>query len=103
MIRRRETTLFQAATQLSARFRWCLTGTPIQNHLEDIGSLLAFLKVSQFENKAVFRNNIVVPFGEDVGLAAKNFAFLLDCICLRRTQELLHLPHTTERYQYITL
>ncbi|OQU97598.1 SNF2 family domain-containing protein isoform 2 [Cladophialophora immunda] len=103
MIRRRETTLFRAATQLSARFRWCLTGTPIQNHLEDIGSLMAFLKVNQFENRAVFRNRIVVPFAEDAGAAAKNFAFLLDCICLRRTQELLHLPQIAERYQYVTL
>lgn len=103
MIRRRETTLYQAATQLSARFRWCLTGTPIQNHLEDVGSLLAFLRVSQFENKAVYKNNIVVPFADNISSASKNFAFLLDCVCLRRSQELLHLPQITERYHYITL
>ncbi|PMD28760.1 hypothetical protein L207DRAFT_505056 [Hyaloscypha variabilis F] len=103
MIRRRETTLYQAATQLSARFRWCLTGTPIQNHLEDVGSLLAFLRVSQFENKSVFRNNIVVPFTDNINSASKNFAFLLDCLCLRRSQELLHLPRITEKYEYITL
>ncbi|OCL11998.1 hypothetical protein AOQ84DRAFT_228449 [Glonium stellatum] len=103
MIRRRETSLYQAAIQLSARFRWCLTGTPIQNHLEDIGSLLAFLRVSQFENKAVFRNHIIVPFAEDISSASKRFAFLLDCVCLRRSQELLHLPQITERYHYITL
>ncbi|XDG08564.1 hypothetical protein ABKA04_008179 [Annulohypoxylon sp. FPYF3050] len=47
MIRRRETTLYQAASQLSAQFRWCLTGTPIQNNLEDVGSLLAFLRVKR--------------------------------------------------------
>ncbi len=104
MIRRRETTLFQAASQLSARFRWCLTGTPIQNHLEDIGSLLAFLRISQLENKAVFHNQIVVPFaGGDIDSASKKFALLLDCICLRRSQELLHLPDITETYEYITL
>lgn len=103
MIRRRETTLFQAVTHLSARFRWCLTGTPIQNHLEDIGALLAFLRVSQFENKAVFRKYIVLPFEEDIASAPKNFAFLLDCVCLRRSQDLLHLPQVTETYHYITL
>jgi len=54
MIRRRETDLYQAASQLSARFRWCLTDTPIQNHLEGLGSLLAFLRIDQLENKAVF-------------------------------------------------
>jgi len=103
MIRRRETTLFQAASQLSARFRWCLTGTPIQNHLEDIGSLLAFLRLSQFENKAVFHHQFVVPFAEDISSASKKFAFLLDCVCLRRSQELLHLPDITESYHYVTL
>ena len=103
MIRRRETTLHQAVSQLSANFRWCLTGTPIQNHLEDLGSLLAFLGVRQLENKAVFRNHIVLPFADDAVAASKKFAFLLDCVCLRRTQELLHLPNITEKYHYITL
>ncbi|KAH6722788.1 SNF2 family N-terminal domain-containing protein [Leptodontidium sp. MPI-SDFR-AT-0119] len=103
MIRRRETTLFQAAGQLSARFRWCLTGTPIQNRLEDIGSLLAFLRLSQFENKSVFQNQIVVPFAEDISSTSKKFALLLDCVCLRRSQELLHLPDITESYHYVTL
>lgn len=104
MIRRRETTLFQAANLLSARFRWCLTGTPIQNHLEDIGSLLAFLRISQLENKSLFHNQIVVPFaGGDIETVSRKFALLLDCICLRRSQELLHLPDITERYEYIAL
>ena len=103
MIRRRETTLFQAASLLSATFRWCLTGTPIQNHLEDVGSLLSFLRISQLENKAVFQNYIVRPFDDNVESASKNFAFLFDCICLRRPQELLHLPNITETYQYVDL
>ncbi|KAJ3548576.1 hypothetical protein NM208_g940 [Fusarium decemcellulare] len=79
MIRRRETTLHQAANQLSAHYRWCLTGTPIQNHLADLGSLLAFLGISQLENKAVFRNHMVLPFADDVVEASKKFVLLLDC------------------------
>jgi len=103
MVRRRETALYQAASQLSARFRWCLTGTPIQNHLEDLGSLLAFLRVGQLENKAVFKNHVVDPFNENITAAARNFAFLLDCVCLRRSQDLLHLPNIAQKYHYITL
>ncbi|RYO86953.1 hypothetical protein DL766_005558 [Monosporascus sp. MC13-8B] len=83
MIRQREITFYQAASQLSARFRWCLTATPLQNHLED--------------------NYIVSPFDENLTTAAKRFAFLLDCVCLRRPKELLHLTNITEKYQYITL
>ncbi|KAH6991382.1 SNF2 family N-terminal domain-containing protein [Ilyonectria sp. MPI-CAGE-AT-0026] len=103
MIRRQETTLHQAASQLSANYRWCLTGTPIQNHLEDLGSLLSFLRLSQFENKAVFRKHIILPFADDIIAASKKFATLLDSVCLRRTQDLLHLPNISQNHHYITL
>ncbi|KAI1060017.1 hypothetical protein LB506_012626 [Fusarium annulatum] len=103
MIRRRETTLYQAASQLSAEYRWCLTATPIQNHLEDLGSLLAFLRISELEHKAAFRKHIVLPFSDDITAALKRVAILLDSICLRRTQELLHLPQVSEKHHYIEL
>ncbi|KAK4442833.1 helicase conserved domain-containing protein [Podospora aff. communis PSN243] len=103
LIRRRETTLYQAASQISAKFRWCLTGTPIQNHLEDIGSLLGFLRIDQLENRAAFRNHIVAPFAEDVEAASRRFACLLDSVCLKRSHDLLDLPQMTEQYRYITL
>jgi len=35
----------QAACALNAEYRWCLTGTPLQNNLEELFSLLQFLRV----------------------------------------------------------
>lgn len=103
MIRRPQTTLFQAASQLSARSRWCLSGTPIQNRLEDVGSLLSFLRIPQLENKSVFQKYVISPFEEDREEACRKFAFLLDCICLRRPQTLLYLPKIVETVHYIDL
>ncbi|KAI5923344.1 P-loop containing nucleoside triphosphate hydrolase protein [Camillea tinctor] len=43
-IRNRESQVFMACCQVRAQYRWCLTGTPIQNSLDDYGALLSFLK-----------------------------------------------------------
>jgi SWI/SNF-related matrix-associated actin-dependent regulator of chromatin subfamily A3 len=72
-----------------------LTGTPIQNRLEDIGSLLAFLRADPFHSLSTFRKYIATPFDEGHKrrkLAITRFTRLLDSLCLRRTKDLLHLP-----------
>ena len=93
------TKLFRAASNLSSRFRWCLTGTPVQNRLEDIGSLVAFLKFSPFDNVADFKRYIVTPIMKGQGIRA--LRLLLDSICLRRTKILLHLPDINDEYRIL--
>ncbi|GLT72936.1 hypothetical protein SLA2020_448300 [Shorea laevis] len=46
----------QAAFTLSSHCRWCLTGTPLQNNLEDLYSLLCFLHVEPWCNWAWWNN-----------------------------------------------
>jgi hypothetical protein len=92
--------------ELRARSRWCLTGTPIQNRLEDIGSLFAFLKISPFHNLSTFKKYIAVPFDEGEkrrSLAIERFTRLLDSVCLRRTKDLLHLPDQQSQIRQIHL
>lgn len=89
-----------------AKSRWCLTGTPIQNRLEDIGSLLAFLRIDPFHSLATFRKFIALPFDEGNKrrkLAIERFTRLLDSLCLRRTKDLLHLPDQQNTVRIITL
>lgn len=106
IIRRQSTTLYRNVVQLKARSRWCLTGTPIQNRLEDIGSLFAFIRVVPFHSMSTFRKFIAMPFdegGKRKEIAIERFTRLLDSLCLRRTKDLLHLPDQHDRVRIIKL
>ncbi|KAF2024889.1 hypothetical protein EK21DRAFT_77766 [Setomelanomma holmii] len=95
IIRRQSTGLYRTVANIVARSRWCLTGTPIQNRLEDIGSLLAFLRIEPFHSLSTFRKYIALPFEEGTRrrkVAVERFTRLLDSLCLRRTKDLLQLP-----------
>ncbi|KAJ0158674.1 putative matrix-associated actin-dependent regulator of chromatin subfamily [Colletotrichum tanaceti] len=104
VIRRPATTFFHACRSLHANSRWCLTGTPIQNKLADIGALFAFIRAEPFDEPAMFRRYIEVPFeqngyggGGDASKIKERLVLLLDSLCLRRTRELLALPGLEER------
>ncbi|KAF9878016.1 DNA repair and recombination protein rad5c [Colletotrichum karsti] len=99
IIRRPATTFFHACKELHANSRWCLTGTPIQNKLADIGALFAFIRARPFDELAKFRKYIEVPFEQNVENPQKvkeRLTMLLESLCLRRTKELLRLPGLQE-------
>jgi SWI/SNF-related matrix-associated actin-dependent regulator of chromatin subfamily A3 len=97
-IRRPATTFHRATKDLSAKCRWCLSGTPIQNSLLDLGALLAFIQVNPFHNLSTFRYWISTPF-EDRSTKSKaidRLALLLEGICLRRTIDRVNIPGRRE-------
>jgi len=47
-IKSRETGVAKACFALSAEYRWCLSGTPVQNRIGEFFSLLRFLQVKPF-------------------------------------------------------
>ncbi|OWM68962.1 DNA repair protein RAD5A isoform X2 [Punica granatum] len=75
-----------AAAALEADRRWCLTGTPIQNSLEDIYSLLRFLRVEPWGNWAWWNKLIQKPFEEGDERGLKLVQSILKPIMLRRTK-----------------
>lgn len=71
----------------------------MQNRLEDIGSLVAFLGLAPFDNVAEFKKYIVAPIMKDQSIRA--LRLLLDSICLRRTKILLNLPDLKDEYRLL--
>ncbi|KAK6855357.1 hypothetical protein PG995_008889 [Apiospora arundinis] len=90
-IRNRNTRQFEVASSLAAAHRWCLTGTPIQNSLEDLGALVAFLRIPLLENALTFQRFIINQSKQGAKHRFKNLRTLLGSICLRRTKEIIGL------------
>jgi len=80
---------------LSSRIRWCLTGTPVQNRLEDIGALVQFLRVPSLLTTSEFRKLILQPIESSQGHGLEKLHTLLKSLCIRRTKDLLHLAEPT--------
>ncbi|TPX50784.1 hypothetical protein SeLEV6574_g00692 [Synchytrium endobioticum] len=94
----------RAACALKGERRWCLTGTPIQNRLDDIFSLLKFLRLEPFDNKRVWDDKILKAIKFKDEIAQHRLQTLMKAITLRRTkhqkiknQPILTLPPKNER------
>jgi SWI/SNF-related matrix-associated actin-dependent regulator of chromatin subfamily A3 len=90
-IRHQDTKQFRAVMEIDAQRRWCLTGTPIQNRLEDIGSLIKFIRVAPFMSNTIFQRHVIEPFLTGAPNSAENLRLLLGSVCLRRTKRHLQL------------
>jgi SNF2 family DNA or RNA helicase len=51
----------QAARGLPARFRIALTGTPVENHVGDLWSIMEFLNPGLLGNQAQFKRSFFIP------------------------------------------
>ncbi|KAI1009786.1 hypothetical protein LB504_003156 [Fusarium proliferatum] len=104
IIRRPSTKFFQACEYLHANSRWCLSGTPIQNKLTDIGSLFRFIRAEPFDKASEFRKWIETPFDnsfDEPELVRDRLVLLLEALCLRRTREVLNLPKTRQFVRHL--
>ncbi|PMD57824.1 uncharacterized protein K444DRAFT_592612 [Hyaloscypha bicolor E] len=103
IIRTASTLFFESVRRLEAKLRWCVTGTPVQNGLEDLGSLVAFLQVPMLDTRLEFKQHIIDPLVRKHGSGASSLRVLLDSICLRRLNKLLDLPDVNDIYEEIDL
>jgi DNA repair protein RAD5 len=88
-IKNRQSKTAKACYELSAKHRWVLTGTPIVNRLEDLFSLVRFLKVEPWANFSFWKTFITVPFESGDFMRALNVVqTVLEPLVLRRTKDM---------------
>ncbi|XP_054831071.1 transcription termination factor 2 [Eublepharis macularius] len=74
-----------AACKLRASARWAVTGTPIQNNLLDMYSLLRFLRCSPFDEFKVWKSQV----DNNTRKGGERLAILTRSLLLRRTKDQL--------------
>ncbi|TRX94187.1 hypothetical protein FHL15_004955 [Xylaria flabelliformis] len=91
-IRNSSSKQFRAAAGLYTRRRWCLTGTPIQNKLDDLTSIAHFLRLPPLSTRTAFQKHILGPLSEGGPNFAKPLRGYLEAYCLRRSEKCVTLP-----------
>ncbi|GKT96002.1 DNA repair protein RAD5 [Colletotrichum tofieldiae] len=88
-IKNRGSKTAKACYEISAEHRWALTGTPIVNKLEDLFSLVRFLRVEPWNNFSFWKTFITVPFeSKDFMRALDVVQTVLEPLVLRRTKDM---------------
>lgn len=89
-IKNRNAKATKACCGLRSVFRWCLTGTPMQNNLDELQSLIHFLRIQPYDDLREWRDQIDKPMKSGRGhLALRRLHSLLRCFMKRRTKEIL--------------
>lgn len=96
MIRNQDTNVFKAACELVSKRRWAVTGTPIQNRLDDLGALVRFLKIYPFHEKGSFEKHFLSPFKMGDPQVISNLHLMVDSMTLRRSKDKIELPDRVE-------
>ncbi|KAI3546212.1 SNF2 family domain-containing protein [Colletotrichum abscissum] len=102
-----------AASHLQSEHRWCLSGTPMMNGVDELYSLYRFLRIKPYSDWSKFRGAFGVLFGkkgDPQAQAMRNLQVLLKATLLRRTKTsqidgkpILQLPEKTEEVVYAEL
>ncbi|KAL8657042.1 MAG: hypothetical protein Q9226_002323 [Calogaya cf. arnoldii] len=96
-IREQATRQSQAICALSAQRRWAVTGTPVQNRLDDLGALIKFLRIKPFSERGGFSQYILSPFKMADPEVLPKLRLLVDSITLRRLKDRIDLPDRTDQ------
>ncbi|WCJ26979.1 SNF2 domain-containing protein / helicase domain-containing protein / zinc finger protein-related [Euphorbia peplus] len=85
-IKNHRTQVARACWGLRAKRRWCLSGTPIQNAIDDLYSYFRFLRYDPYAVYNSFCSTIKVPIQKNPTKGYKKLQAVLKTIMLRRTK-----------------
>lgn len=94
-IKNKKTQAARACCTISSTYRWALSGTPIQNNIDELYSLLKYLRIPPYNKEAKFHADIGVVLNmkkahdyndSERKRAMKKVQVLLRAIMLRRTK-----------------
>nr|XP_043623505.1 helicase-like transcription factor CHR28 [Erigeron canadensis] len=88
-IKNHRTQVARACWGLKAKRRWCLSGTPIQNAIDDLYSYFRFLRYEPYAVFKSFCSTIKVPIQKSPETGYKKLQVVLKTIMLRRTKATL--------------
>lgn len=89
-IKNKATKKAMACCTLRAENRWCLTGTPIQNNIDELYSIFRFLRVQPVSDFAVFKSVVSNCFkSPNNEIAAERVRVIFSAVMLRRNKSVL--------------
>jgi SNF2 family DNA or RNA helicase len=89
-IKNRNAKTTKACCALRSEYRWCLSGTPMQNNLEELQSLVKFLRIKPYDDIKAWKDQIELPLKGGKGhIALRRLHSFLRCFMKRRTKEIL--------------
>lgn len=111
MIKEHTTIQARAACDLMAERRICLTGTPLQNSLNDLFSLMRFLRLEPFTDRGIWNTYIGAPAKVGDPLGISRLQLLMRHLALRRTKQstdkegkpILSIPPKKDEIRYLQL
>ncbi|KAJ0120654.1 hypothetical protein J7T55_015385 [Diaporthe amygdali] len=92
-IRNENRQMSRAICDLQSSVHWAVTGTPIQNHLDDLSALLKFIRAYPYHQPKQFKADISTPWklGEEEK-AINRLKLLSASLVLRRPKTTISLP-----------
>ncbi|CAN8245081.1 unnamed protein product [Cochlearia groenlandica] len=85
-IKNYKTQVARACWGLRAKRRWCLSGTPIQNSIDDLYSYFRFLKYDPYSSYVLFCDAIKNPIARTPVKGYQKLQAILKTVMLRRTK-----------------